>query len=78
MDWSATLTPAHFARIFAPLSLVTAARCAATGLDDHLKSGFERSLSWMGGCSAVPPCRAALSILVWWPMLSAVVVAYAV
>ena len=37
-----------------PLSLVSAAWCAASGLDDHLKSGFERSLSWMGGRSAVP------------------------
>ena len=39
-DWSATLTTAKFVRIFAPLSLAIAAWCAASGLDDHLKSGF--------------------------------------
>ena len=39
-DWSATLTTAKFVRIFAPLSLVIAAWCAASGLDDHLKTGF--------------------------------------
>ena len=61
-----------------PLSLVSAAWCAASGLDDHLKSGFERSLSWMGGRSAVPLCWVALSILVWWQLLSAVVAALAV